>query len=45
MISMHSHDLLSDTGWQLSNYGSSDNRQGLGFCVFCAMHGIWVLGV
>jgi hypothetical protein len=34
MIRMHSRKLISDKGWQLSNYGSSDNDYGLGFCVF-----------
>jgi hypothetical protein len=42
MIRMHSHELISDKGWQLSNYGSSDNRYRLGFCVF-ACH-TWYLG-
>jgi hypothetical protein len=45
MIRMHSRKLISDKGWQLSNYRSSDNRYGLGFCVFHAVHGICVLGV
>jgi hypothetical protein len=45
MIRMHSHELISDKGWQLSNYGCSDNRYGLGFRVFYAAHGIGVLGV
>jgi hypothetical protein len=25
MIRMYSHELISDKGWQLSNYGCSDN--------------------
>jgi hypothetical protein len=45
MIRMHSHELISDKDWQLSNYGSSDNCYGLGFCVFRATRGVWVLGV
>jgi hypothetical protein len=45
MIRTHSHELISDKGWQLSNYGCSDNRDGLGFCVFHTVRGIWVLGV
>jgi hypothetical protein len=45
MIRMHSRKLISDKGWQLSNYGSSDNRYRLGFCVFHAAWGIWVLGM
>jgi hypothetical protein len=45
MIRTHSSELISDKGWQLSNYGCSDNRYGLGFCVFRAARGIWVLGV
>jgi hypothetical protein len=42
---MYSRELISDKGWQLGNYGSSNNHYGLGFCVFCAMHSIWVLGM
>jgi hypothetical protein len=42
---MHSHELISDKAWQLSNYGSSDICEGLGFCVFCTAHGISVLGM
>jgi hypothetical protein len=45
MIRMHSRELISDKGWQLSDYGCSDNRYGLGFCVFRAARGIWVLGM
>jgi hypothetical protein len=45
MIRMHSRELISDKGWQLSHYGRSDNRYGLGFCVFRRARGIWVLGV
>jgi hypothetical protein len=45
MIRMHRRELISDKGWQLSNYGSSDNCQGLGFCIFRAMCSIWVLGM
>jgi hypothetical protein len=45
MIRTHSRELISDKGWQLSNYRSSDNRYGLGFCVFRAAPGIWVLGM
>jgi hypothetical protein len=36
MIRTHSRELISDKGWQLSDYGRSDNRYGLGFCVFFA---------
>jgi hypothetical protein len=45
MIRTDSRELISDKGWQLSDYGGSDNRYGLGFCVFHAAHGIWVLGM
>jgi hypothetical protein len=45
MIRTHSRELISDKGWQLSDYGRSDNRYGLGFCVFRRARGIWVLGV
>jgi hypothetical protein len=44
-IRIHSHELISDKAWQLSNYRSSNNYYGLGFCIFCTMHGIWVLGM
>jgi hypothetical protein len=33
MIRTYSRELISDKGWQLSNYACSDNRYGLGFCV------------
>jgi hypothetical protein len=36
MIRRHSHELISDKGWQLSNYGSSNNHYGLGFVFFVA---------
>jgi hypothetical protein len=45
MIRMHSHELISDKGWQLSDYSCSDNRYGLGFCGFHAACGIWVLSM
>jgi hypothetical protein len=45
MIRTCSRKLISDKGWQLSDYGCSDNRYGLEFCVFCAACGIWVLGI
>jgi hypothetical protein len=45
MIRMHSRELISDKGWQLSDYGGSDNHYGLGFCFFCAACSIWVLGM
>jgi hypothetical protein len=34
MIRMYSRELISDKGWRLSDYSCSDNRYGLGFCVF-----------
>jgi hypothetical protein len=45
MIRTHSRKLISDQGWQLSNYRCSDNRYGFGFCVFRAARSIWVLGM
>jgi hypothetical protein len=45
IIRMYSHELISDKAWQLSNYGSSDIGEGLGFCVFHAAYSISVLGV
>jgi hypothetical protein len=45
MITTHSRELISDKGWQLSNYGCSDNRYGLTFYVFRAAHSICVLGM
>jgi hypothetical protein len=45
MIRMHSHKLISDKGWQLSDYGYSNNDYGLGFCALHTTYSIWVLSV
>jgi hypothetical protein len=45
MIRIHSHELISDEGWQLSDYSYNDNYYGLGFCVFHAAYSIWVLSI